>query len=339
MSHISGLLRALLNINTIWGLMILAAFGVCLARHYQSQRTLIPTELISADASVINIRVTALGSDAQVARSFAFSQGANGPTLAPLDEDVDPSIEVVRADLQPDGLMLTWRSDEAGQAVVAVAAPGAEPVTASRQRVVNMNTFSQGVLIHAKSAFNFALGLVAAFVLFLGLMKVGEDAGVVQLIAKGIRPAIRFLFPEVPPNHPANGAILMNWTTTILGLGNAATPFGLKAMQELQSLNPNKKVASNSMVMLLGFNTAGLALLPTTLIAARQSAGVSDPFSIIPTCLFAGAVSTVAAIIAVKLLGALPVFSYEKASAEAPPDPDEAAPDEATDPAAAKGDA
>lgn len=186
----------------------------------------------------------------------------------------------------------------------------------ARGELITLQSFTDAAFDYAEIGFQIALGLVAAMVLFLGLMKVGEKAGIVQLVSRGIYPLIRFLFPDVPKDHPANGAILMNWTTTLLGLGNAATPFGLKAMKELQSLNPNKEVATDSQVMLLGYNTAGLALLPTTLIAVRKSVGVADPFAIIGTCMFAGFVSTVAAIIAVKLLGALPIFSTQSAVAD-----------------------
>jgi spore maturation protein A len=186
----------------------------------------------------------------------------------------------------------------------------------ARGELITLQSFTDAAFDYAEIGFQIALGLVAAMVLFLGLMKVGEQAGIVQLVSRGIYPLIRFLFPDVPKDHPANGAILMNWTTTLLGLGNAATPFGLKAMKELQSLNPNKEIATDSQVMLLGYNTAGLALLPTTLIAVRKSVGVADPFAIIGTCMFAGFVSTVVAIIAVKLLGALPIFSMQAAVAD-----------------------
>jgi spore maturation protein A len=129
-------------------------------------------------------------------------------------------------------------------------------------------------------------------------------------------PIIRFIFPQVPREHPANGAILMNMTTSILGLGNAATPFGLKAMKELQSLNPNPEVATDAQVTLLAYNTAGLALIPTTLLAVRKSAGCSDPFEIIGTCLVTGLVSTITAITMAKLLARLPFFSVRAALAE-----------------------
>jgi spore maturation protein A len=108
----------------------------------------------------------------------------------------------------------------------------------------------------------------------------------------------------------------MNVTTTLLGLGNAATPFGLKAMKELQSLNDHPEVATDSQIMLLGYNTAGLAILPTTLLGVRQAAHCSDPAEIIGTCIIAGATSTLTAIIMVKLLGRLPVFSRAAAVAE-----------------------
>ena len=183
-------------------------------------------------------------------------------------------------------------------------------------KLVTLQALTDAAFDYAEKGFKIALGLIASMVLFLGLMKVGEDAGIVQLVAKAFYPVIRFLFPDVPRDHPASGAILMNWTTTLLGLGNAATPFGLKAMKELESLNPHPGIASNSQVMLLGYNTAGLALLPTTLIAVRKSAGCIDPFEIIGTCMFAGLAATVTAIVMAKVLGKLPMFSIKAAIAE-----------------------
>jgi spore maturation protein A len=221
---------------------------------------------------------------------------------------------LVAASANETHVRLTWDTTTHGSYVLAandVIVSGKAPV-----RLVTLQSLTDAAFDYAESGFEIALGLVAAMVLFLGLMKVGEDAGIVQLVARVFYPIIRFLFPDVPKDHPANGAILMNWTTTILGLGNAATPFGLKAMQELQSLNPNKKIASDSQVMLLGYNTAGLALLPTTLLAVRKAAGCSDPFEIIGTCMLAGATATITAIIMVKLLSRLPIFTVQAALAE-----------------------
>jgi spore maturation protein A len=129
------------------------------------------------------------------------------------------------------------------------------------------------------------------------MMRIAEDAGLLQKIAVVLRPIIHFLFPGVPKNHPAIGSILSNMSANVLGLGNAATPMGIKAMQELQKLNPNKEVASPAMCTLLALNTASITLIPTTLIAIRMNYNSMNPAEIVGTTLFATVISTGAAIL------------------------------------------
>ncbi|MBL8307876.1 MAG: spore maturation protein [Rubrivivax sp.] len=128
----------------------------------------------------------------------------------------------------------------------------------------------------AKTGFDISLGLVGIMSLWLGLMKIGEQAGMIQLFAKAVGPLFRRLFPDIPPNHPAGGSIVMNASANMLGLDNAATPLGLKAMRELQEINPQKDVASNPMIMFLVLNTAGITLIPTSVIAMRQSIAIEQ---------------------------------------------------------------
>lgn len=123
----------------------------------------------------------------------------------------------------------------------------------------------------AKTGFDISLGLVGIMSLWLGIMKIGERAGMIQLFARAMAPLFRRLFPDVPAGHPAGGSIVMNFSANMLGLDNAATPLGLKAMRELQEINPVKDTASNAMVMFLVLNTAGITLIPTSVIAMRQS--------------------------------------------------------------------
>jgi spore maturation protein SpmA len=123
----------------------------------------------------------------------------------------------------------------------------------------------------ARTGFDISLGLVGIMSLWLGIMKVGEQAGMIQLFARLMSPLFRRLFPDIPPGHPAGGSIIMNFSANMLGLDNAATPLGLKAMRELQEINPDKAVASNPMIMFLVLNTAGITLIPTSVIAMRQS--------------------------------------------------------------------
>ena len=128
----------------------------------------------------------------------------------------------------------------------------------------------------AKTGFDISLGLVGIMALWLGFMKIGERAGMVDAFARGVNPVFRHLFPGVPAGHPAQGAMTMNISANLLGLDNAATPLGLKAMQELQSLNPRPGTATNAQIMFLVLNTAGLTLIPTSVIAIRQTMAVKQ---------------------------------------------------------------
>jgi spore maturation protein SpmA len=153
----------------------------------------------------------------------------------------------------------------------------------------------------AGTAVEIALGLIGLMAMWLGIMKVAEDAGLIKIIAKFIKPITKRIFPEVPADHPAIGSMVMNISANMLGLGNAATPFGLKAMEELDSLNPNKGTATNSMITFLAINTAGLTLIPATAIAVRAAAGSSDPTIIIGTTMFAAFFATATGLITAKL--------------------------------------
>ena len=160
----------------------------------------------------------------------------------------------------------------------------------------------------AQTAVNIALGLISIMTLWLGIMKIAEKAGLIRLLARALAPVMRRLFPEVPTDHPAMGSMLLNISANWLGLGNAATPFGLKAMEELQTLNPRKDTATNAMVMFLGLNTASITLIPATIIGVRASLDSNNPFEIIGTTIFAGTCATITAIIMAKLLSHLPIF-------------------------------
>ena len=128
-----------------------------------------------------------------------------------------------------------------------------------------------GLFDTAKTGFDIAIGLVGVMSLWLGIMKIGERGGLIQLFGRLVAPFFRRVFPDIPPGHPASGSIVMNVSANMLGLDNAATPLGLKAMRELQEINPTKDTASNPMIMFLVLNTAGITLIPTSVIAIRQS--------------------------------------------------------------------
>ncbi|MGA6926237.1 MAG: nucleoside recognition domain-containing protein, partial [Desulfosarcina sp.] len=164
-----------------------------------------------------------------------------------------------------------------------------------------MEVLSIAMVESAGGAVELAIGLVGVMTLFLGLMKVAEAGGMLVILARLIRPLMVRLFPQVPPDHPAMGAMILNLSANALGLGNAATPFGIRAMQELDRLNPHSGTATNAMVLFLAVNTSSVTLLPTGVIALRAAAGSAEPAVILPTTLFATIASTGVAILAAKL--------------------------------------
>ena len=151
----------------------------------------------------------------------------------------------------------------------------------------------------AKTGFEISLGLTGILSLWLGIMKIGEKGGVIQAFARLAAPVISKLFPDIPRDHPVTGSIFMNLSANLLGLDNAATPMGLKAMQQLQELNPNKESASNSMVMFLCINASGLTLIPITIMMYRAQLGAANPSDVFLPIMLATFTSTLVAILAV----------------------------------------
>lgn len=143
------------------------------------------------------------------------------------------------------------------------------------------------VLHAANLGVKYSFDLIGLMTFWLGIMRLGEKAGLVNILARAIRPFTKYLFPSVPANHPAMGAILLNISANVLGLGNAATPFGLKAMQELQTLNKNSDEASDAMITFLAINTSCIVIVPATIIGVRVAAGSLNPTEIVGTTLFA----------------------------------------------------
>jgi len=164
-----------------------------------------------------------------------------------------------------------------------------------------MDDFTAAVFDGAKTGVTVSFGLISVLAFWLGMMRIAEDGGLLRLIAKALGPVVRFLFPDVPKGHPAIGYILSNMSANLLGLGNAATPMGIKAMQELQTLNPDKHTATPAMCTLLALNTASITLIPATLIAIRLNYGSTEPAGIVGTTLAATFVATLAAILADRL--------------------------------------
>ncbi|HOJ09180.1 MAG TPA: nucleoside recognition domain-containing protein [Clostridiales bacterium] len=161
---------------------------------------------------------------------------------------------------------------------------------------------TNAVIESSGDAIKLSINLLGIICLWSGLMKIAEKSGLVRNLASLVRPLIHFLFPDVPKNHPAAWTIIMNMSANILGLGNAATPLGLKAMEELQKLNPAKHSVSNDISMFLVLNTASLQLIPTSVIAIRAQAGSANPAEIISSVWIASVCAATCGVISVKLL-------------------------------------
>ncbi|MDR0567509.1 MAG: spore maturation protein [Prevotellaceae bacterium] len=161
----------------------------------------------------------------------------------------------------------------------------------------------------AKAAFEISLGLTGVLSLWLGFMKIGERGGVITFLSRMAAPIFRRLFPDLPKNHPAGGSIFMNLSANMLGLDNAATPLGLKAMQQMQDVNPQKNVASNPMIMFLALNTSGLTLIPISVMVYRAQMGAANPSDVFLPILIATYFSTLAAVVSVCLYQRISVLN------------------------------
>ncbi|HEY5607763.1 MAG TPA: nucleoside recognition domain-containing protein [Alphaproteobacteria bacterium] len=186
-----------------------------------------------------------------------------------------------------------------GLVLVSVAVAGANELFGGG---TPMAALTAAMIEAAERSVMLAIGLIGILALFLGLMKVAEDAGLLTVIAKIIRPLMTRAFKDVPPDHPAMGAMVLNLSASALGLGNAATPFGIRAMEELDKLNPHKGTASDAQALFLALNTSCITLIPTSVIALRAAAGSRDPAGILGPTLFATVIAMVVAVIAVRAL-------------------------------------
>ena len=161
----------------------------------------------------------------------------------------------------------------------------------------------------SKDGFEMCLGLTGTLTLWMGLLKIGEDSGLINKLANFLSPVLTRLFPEIPKGHPALGAIFMNISANMLGLDNAATPMGLKAMQELQSINKAKDTASNSMIMFLTLNTSGITIIPISIMAYRAKAGAADPTDVFIPLLLTSLCSTIVGLIVCSIYQRINLFN------------------------------
>ena len=174
-----------------------------------------------------------------------------------------------------------------------------------------IDAVTEAAISMSKVAVEISIGLIGIMALWLGIMKIAEASGLIRIIARGLRPITVRLFPDVPEDHPAIGSIVLNMSANMLGLGNAATPLGLKAMEELQELNPKKDTATNAMVMFLAINTSSVQLIIPATVVALMGATASQIFI---TTILATLCSTITAIFMVRLLQKMKRFSVENAS-------------------------
>ncbi len=228
-----------------------------------------------------------------------YSKESNSGNLILKIDEKSPQIwrEMAEASGQDDDLSGVVKIKERGTENSIKAEIVFESMSFAR-----MQNVTDEVINYAGTAVTIALGLIGIMALWLGVMKIAEDAGIIKIIAKSVKPITKRLFPDIPSDHPAISSIIMNISANMLGLGNAATPFGLKAMDEMEKINPNKGTASNSMVTFLAINTAGLTLIPATAIAVRAASGSSNPAIIIGTSIFGAFCATIAGITAAKFL-------------------------------------
>jgi spore maturation protein A len=178
-------------------------------------------------------------------------------------------------------------------------------------RFVKLKAITQAAIDFANVAVEIAIGLIGVMALWLGLIKVAEEAGLVKVLTKLLTPITKRLFPDVPSDHPAIGAIIMNTAANMLGLSNAATPIGLKAMEELNKINPKAGTATNAMVTFLAINTGGVILIPATAMAVRAAVGSTNIGIIVGTSIFAAGCATVTGIAASKILQRFPRYRKE----------------------------
>jgi len=214
---------------------------------------------------------------------------------------------------------MAGNADRLGVTIEMVGAPAAgvpagarlrfEPVRFTKMKAVTSAAFDA-----ATGAVTIALGLIGIMTLWLGVLKVGEAAGLLLALTRLLAPITRRLFPDVPPDHPAIGAIIMNTAANMLGLSNAATPMGLKAMEELNKLNTQIGTATNAMVTFLAINTGGLIIIPATAMAVRAAVGSTNPGIIIGTSIIGAGCATVAGVAASKILQRLPRYRVQEKS-------------------------
>lgn len=232
----------------------------------------------------------------------------NGVVHIFIDTDAHPMLkERFRSHNNPEFLLGYIHWDSLNTKSTSNALIRYEPIKFNNLKSVT----NYGIIQSAKTAVELAIGLIGIMALWLGVMKIAEQSGLVAKLARLLKPVTTRLFPDVPPDHPAMGAMIMNISANMLGLANAATPLGLKAMEELNTLNKKLGTATDAMCTFLVINTSNVQLIPATVIAIRASAGSSNPAEILGSTLVATFVALVVGITTAKLLARLPFYKKQ----------------------------
>jgi spore maturation protein A len=281
-------------LNYVFGGMVVLSLvfalwqdGADLTRNTWRNGEIIRLEVVVRDGSDIRFRIDG---DSTVFRGDWRPDGDRAELVVPVTETLPDHWKSVAANQESS------RKQELRTVVVAADTTTAS-ITLPPVRFVKLRAITKAAFDMAETAVTLALGLIGVMAFWLGLMKIAESSGIIQVVVKGVRPFMRRLFPTLPADHPALGYVSLNLAANVLGLGNAATPMGLKAMEELQALNPDKETASDPMIMFLALNTSSVQILPPVTLVALMGLKVNELFFSI---LIATTFSTIAAITAVK---------------------------------------
>lgn len=247
--------------------------------------------------------------DSIIVQKAELIAGANGiGVLRIFTDDKTPPLwkDIFKAQKNSDFLLARARWEGAEKQSLN-ARVTFDPVTFVKMNAVT----NDGIIKYAKTAVELAIGLIGIMALWLGIMKIAEQSGLVANLAKLLKPITTRIFPDVPADHPAMGAMIMNISANMLGLSNAATPFGLKAMEELNKLNKKAGTATDAMCTFLVINTSNVQLIPTTVIAIRAASGSANPTEILGPVIVATFITLVIGIIVVKILARLPFYKKQ----------------------------
>jgi spore maturation protein A len=279
-----------------------AQAGLQTGQHYPCTVLLTPSEL--------NMRYGLTSSTLIKQNAELIPAGANSGALHIFTGDQTPPIwkEIFQAQKNGDFLLGKFQWNNANLSEMNGR------LSFERIQFVKINAVTNdGIIKYAKTAVELAVGLIGIMALWLGIMKIAEQSGLVAKLGNLLKPITTRVFPDVPADHPAMGAMIMNISANMLGLSNAATPFGLKAMEELDKLNPKKGTATDAMCTFLVINTGNLQLIPATVIAIRAAAGASNPAEIIGPVIVATFITLIIGVTTVKAMAKLPVFKKQLA--------------------------